>query len=270
MQAKLLQTNKMAALGTLSSGIAHEINNPSNFILSNARMLHDAWKDIVPVLDEYAREQGEFCIGGFDFSEARDTLPKLIEGIVEGSHRIRDILAGLREYARGETAQPLRKVDVNTVVTKSFTMLQNHIRSHTEHFHCSLAPDAPLVRGSFQQLEQVVVNLAMNALQALPTRNCGVYISVFRDRPTGNVVIKVRDQGVGMPPEVVKRIFDPFFTTRLDSGGTGLGLSICYSIIKDHQGTIEVESEPGTGTSVYVRIPPCSRGEKAHEELLAE
>jgi len=270
MQAKLLQTNKMAALGTLSSGIAHEINNPSNFILSNARMLHDAWKDIGLILEEYAREQGDFSIGGFDFSEARDTVPKLIEGIIEGSHRIRDILAGLREYARDEKTQPLQKVDVNTVVTKSFTMLQNHIRSHTEHFHCSLAPDAPLVRGSFQQLEQVVVNLAMNALQALPTRNCGVYISVFRDRPTGNVVIKVRDQGVGMPPEVVKRIFDPFFTTRLDSGGTGLGLSICYSIIKDHQGTIEVESEPGTGTSVYVRIPPCSRGEKAHEERLAE
>lgn len=266
MQAKLLQTNKMAALGTLSSGIAHEINNPCNFILSNARMLHDVWKDCSPLLDEYAREQGEFSIGGFHFSEARDTVPKLIEGIIEGAHRIRDILAGLREYAREEKTRPLQKVDVNAVVTKSFAMLQNHIREHTEHFHCSLATDPPLVRGSFQQLEQVVINLAMNALQSLPSRNCGVYISVFRDRPAGNVVIKVRDQGSGMPPEVVKRIFDPFFTTRLDSGGTGLGLSICYSIIKEHRGTIEVESEPGTGTNVYVRIPPYSCGEDPPHE----
>jgi signal transduction histidine kinase len=268
MQAKLLQTNKMAALGTLSSGIAHEINNPSNFILANARMLHDAWKDIELILDEYGREEGDFSIGGFDFSEARNTLPKLIEGIIDGSRRIRDILAGLREYAREEKTPPAQKVDVNTVVTKSFTMLQNHIRNNTEHFHCSMAPDAPYVRGSFQQLEQVVINLAMNALQALPSKNCGVYISVFRERPSRNVVIKVRDQGIGMPTDVVKRIFDPFFTTRLDSGGTGLGLSICYSIIKDHQGTIEVESEPGRGTSVYVRIPPYSRGENPHEEHL--
>jgi PAS domain S-box-containing protein len=266
MQTKLLQTNKMAALGTLSSGIAHEINNPVNFILSNAQMLHDAWKDIEPILDEHSREQGEPSIGGFSFGEAREILPKLLSGIIEGSHRIRDILSGLREFAREDKSPLEQKVSVNLVLEKAFTILQNQLRSYTSHFHCSPAPEDLHVRGSLQQLEQLIINLTMNALQSLPNTGCGVYVNVSRDRQTRHAVIKIRDQGIGMSPEVQKRIFDPFFTTRLDSGGTGLGLSICYSIIKEHQGTIEVESEPGKGTSVFVRIPLYQPREDAHEQ----
>jgi PAS domain S-box-containing protein len=266
MQTKLLQTNKMAALGTLSSGIAHEINNPVNFILSNAQMLHDAWKDIDLIIDEHARILGEPAIGGFAYGEAREIMPRLLSGIIEGSHRISTILAGLREFAREDKSPLEQKVSVNTVLEKAFTIIQNQLRNYTSHFHCSPAPEDLHVRGSLQQLEQMVINLTMNALQSLPDTNCGVYVSVSRDRQARNVVIKVRDQGVGMSPEVQKRIFDPFFTTRLDSGGTGLGLSICYSIIKEHQGTIEVESEPGRGTSVFVRIPLYRPGEVAHEQ----
>lgn len=255
LQTKLLQTNKMAALGTLSSGIAHEINNPTNFILSNAQMVLDAWKDIDLVLADYARDQGEFVLGGFAFSEARGIMPKLLRGIIEGGHRIRNILAGLREFARTEKLPPDQKVSINQVLEKSITMLQNQIKNYTCHFHYAPDPHDSSVRGSFQQLEQVVINLVMNALQSLPDRESGVYVSLCRELPENNVVIKVRDQGIGMPPETLKRIFDPFFTTRLESGGTGLGLSICYSIVKEHHGNIEVESEPGSGTSVYVRIP---------------
>lgn len=255
MQAKLLQTNKMVALGTLSSGIAHEISNPVNFILSNARMLHDAWGDIDPIIAEHAREHGEPCLGGFPYGEAGEIMPKLLTGIIEGAHRIRNILTGLKEFAREEKAPLDQQVDVNTVLEKAFSIIRNQIKNHTNHFHYITDPGNPHVRGSFQRLEQVVINLAMNALQALPDRECGVYASVSSDTVTKIVVIKIRDQGNGMPPEVQKRIFDPFFTTRLDSGGTGLGLSICYSIIKEHGGTIEVESEPGKGTSIFVRLP---------------
>jgi len=255
MHTKLLQTNKMVALGTLSSGIAHEINNPVNFILANAQMLSDAWKDIDTILAEYSREAGEPCLGGFPYGEAREIIPKLLTGIVEGSHRIRSILAGLKEFVREEKAPLDQEVDLNMVMEKAFTIIRNQIKKHTNHFHCNMDPGNPLVRGSFQQLEQVVINLAMNALQALPDRNCGIYASTYRDRRARNAIIKIRDQGTGMSPEVQKQIFDPFFTTRLDSGGTGLGLSICYAIIKEHGGSIEIESELGGGTSVYVRIP---------------
>lgn len=266
MQTKLLQTNKMAALGTLSSGIAHEINNPVNFILSNAQMLHDAWKDIDPIIAEHASIQGEPCLGGFPYGEAREIMPRLLSGIIDGSHRIRNILTGLREFAREEKAPLEQKVSVNMVLEKSFTILHNQLKHYTSHFHCSPAPEDLHVKGSLQQLEQLIINLTMNALQSLPDSNCGVYVTVSRDRQGRYALIKIRDQGIGMSPEVQKRIFDPFFTTRLDSGGTGLGLSICYSIVKDHQGTIDVESEPGAGTSVFVRIPLYQPREDTHEQ----
>lgn len=266
MQTKLLQTNKMAALGTLSSGIAHEINNPVNFILSNARMLHDAWRDLDLIFSEYGRDLQDYSIGGFPFAESREILPRLLDGIIDGSCRIRNILTGLREFAREEKTPPNQKVDVNSAIEKSVAMLQNQIKAYTNHFHLSMETDLPPVRGSLQQLEQVVINLAMNALQSLPGKESGVYISTFRDKKSNCSVIKVRDQGTGMDQEVVKRIFDPFFTTRLDSGGTGLGLSICYSIVKEHDGTIEVQSEVGKGTSVYVRIPYFRHREGTHEK----
>jgi len=259
LQTKLLQTNKMAALGTLSSGIAHEINNPTNFILANAQMVHDAWQDIDLVLADYAREQGEFSLGGFPFVEAREIMPKLLSGIIEGGQRISNILAELRQFAREEKSPLDQQVSVNQVLEKSIAMLQNQIRNHTSHFHFAPDPQDSFIRGSLQQLQQVVINLVMNALQSLPDRESGVYVSLYREQPGQQVVIKVRDQGLGMTPETVKQIFDPFFTTKLDSGGTGLGLSICYSIVKQHRGTIEVQSEPGSGSCVFVRLPLCEK-----------
>jgi len=111
------------------------------------------------------------------------------------------------------------------------------------------------VTGSFQQLEQVIVNLIMNALQALPDRESGAFISTSYAKSIDQIIIKVRDEGEGMPADVQQAIFDPFFTTRLDSGGTGLGLSICFSIVKEHGGIIECESEPGQGSTFFVRLP---------------
>lgn len=259
LQTKLLQTNKMAALGTLSSGIAHEINNPTNFILANAQMVHDAWQDIDLVLAGYAREQGECSLGGFTLGEAREILPKLLSGIIEGGQRIRNILNELRQFAREEKAPLDQQVSVNQVLEKAIAMLQSQIRNHTSRFQFVPDPENSAILGSFQQLEQVVINLVMNALQSLPDRESRVAVSLYCEQPGQQVVIEVRDEGLGMTPETLKQIFDPFFTTKLESGGTGLGLSICYSIVKQHRGTIEVQSEPGSGSCVFVRLPRCER-----------
>jgi signal transduction histidine kinase len=134
-------------------------------------------------------------------------------------------------------------------------MLHNEIRKHTDKFQCILAENLPPVTGSFQQLEQVIVNLTLNALQALTCRGEGVSLATSYVQSIGEVVVKVRDEGVGMSDEVRQAIFDPFYTTRLDSGGTGLGLSICFSIVKEHGGIIECESEPGRGSTFFVRLP---------------
>ncbi|MEA5113287.1 MAG: PAS domain S-box protein [Geobacteraceae bacterium] len=255
MQERLRQVDKMAAIGTLASGIAHEINNPNNFIFANARFITDIWPDISRILSQYAEDNGEFYLGKLRFSEAGSYIPKMLTGLVEGSHRINSIVTGLKDFARQEKSRLDQVVDFNKVIEAALYMLHNEIRKHTDKFQCILAENLPPVTGSFQQLEQVIVNLTMNALQALRTRGEGVSLSTFYAKSIDEVIIKVTDEGVGMSDEVRQVIFDPFYTTRLDSGGTGLGLSICFSIVKEHGGIIECESEPGCGSTFFVRLP---------------
>jgi len=255
MQETLLQANKMAAIGTLASGIAHEINNPNNFILSNAQFLSDNWSDIDRILTSYAKENGEFFISRMCYSEAGPIISKMLKSLTEGAQRIKGIVTGLKDFSRKEKATLDQTVDVNKVIEAAVSMLQNQIKKHTDYFCCSLGRDLPPVKGNFRQLEQIVVNLTLNALESLPSRDCGVYIATTYSRFLGKIVIRVQDEGVGMSEDVQRTIFDPFFTTKLDSGGTGLGLSICFSIVKEHNGMIICESKPGFGTTFFVRIP---------------
>lgn len=255
MQEQLRQIDKMAAIGTLASGIAHEINNPNNFILTNAQFILDIWPDISQILSLHAEEKGDFLLGNLLFSETASYIPKMLGGLLEGSHRINSIVSGLKDFARQEKTMLDQTVDINKVIEAALQMLHNEIRKHTDRFQCILGENLPLVTGSFQQLEQVIINLTMNALQALTSREEGVSISTSYVRSIDEIIIKVTDEGVGMSDEVRQAVFDPFYTTRQDSGGTGLGLSICYSIVKEHGGIIECESEPGRGATFFVRVP---------------
>ncbi|MRS02099.1 PAS domain-containing sensor histidine kinase [bacterium] len=255
MQEKLLHADKMAAIGTLASGIAHEINNPNNFILSNAQFLSVVWPDINRILTRYAQENGELFLYKMRYSEASSKIPKIIDGIAEGAHRIKGIVTSLKDFSRQEKTFLEKEVDVNQVIEAALTMLQSKIKKHTDFFECRLGEDIPLVKGNFRQLEQVIVNLTLNALEALPARDRGVKITTSYSEYTGQVIIKVSDEGEGMSEEVQKSIFDPFFTTKLDTGGTGLGLSICFTIIKKHHGTIECDSELGVGTIFLIMMP---------------
>lgn len=258
IQAGLLQTNKMTAIGILASGIAHEINNPNNYILSNAQFLSDVWPCVVSILANYAKEHGEFYLGKISFTEASAFMPKILGGLIDGAHRINTIINNLKNFARDEKQHHDQLVDVNKAIHVSLSMLKNEIGKYTDHFFCALEKDLPSIRGSFQQLEQVIVNLVMNALQALPDRNHGIFMSTMFEKSLGQIIIKVRDEGIGMTEDVQKYIFDPFFTTKLDSGGTGLGLSICFTIVKEHQGTIECESAPDKGTTFLLKIPAAN------------
>jgi PAS domain S-box-containing protein len=260
MQERLRQMDKMAAIGTLASGIAHEINNPNNFILSNGQFMSDIWPDINRILTQYAEENGEFYLGKLRFSEAGAFIPKMLGGLVEGAHRINGIVTGLKDFARQEKTLLDQQVNVNKVIEAALSMLQNQIKKHTDNFKCNLDNDIPQVKGSFRQLEQVIVNLTINALESLPGRQCGIYITTSYSKYLGQVIIVIRDEGVGMTEEVKNNVFDPFFTTKLDSGGTGLGLSICYTIVKEHKGIIECESKPGEGTTFLVKLPVSKNG----------
>jgi signal transduction histidine kinase len=264
IQAKLIQANKMTSLGLLVAGVAHEINNPNNFILANSQLLERVWQDALKVLRGYYRENGDFQVGGIPFSAMDEDSSRLFTGILDGSRRINEIVNSLKGFARQDRNSTEHGVDVNRAVTVAVTILHHQLIKHTDKFHLDLTAEIPPVDGNRQQLEQVVINLLMNACQALPHKQCGIWVATGYDPAAEQVTITIRDEGVGMPGQVSSRMLEPFFTTRLDIGGTGLGLFISQSIVKEHGGTLEFTSEPGKGTTFIVKIPA---GKPASQEL---
>ncbi len=255
IQAKLIHTNKMTALGTLVSGVAHEINNPNAFIMSNAELLSTIWIDVSSVLADYHKRNKSISLGGLPYPEVRDAMPKLLKGINEGSNRIKRIIENLKDFSRPEKSNLNEDIDINEVVRVSVSILSSQIKEYTSNFKTHFISDIPVIKGNKQQLEQVIINLLNNSLQSLPDRSAAVRVStIFHDKMDA-VGITIKDEGLGMSSDIIERVTEPFFTTRIDSGGTGLGLSISYAIISDHNGTIRFESQVGKGTTVVIKLP---------------
>ena len=261
-QAQLIHANRMASLGTIVSGVAHEVNNPNNLIMFNAPMILSAWDDAKPVLEAHFRENGDFPLGGLPYSEMREVVPRLAAGISDASSRIKGIVANLKDFARQDRSRGRVLLDVNDVARTAVSIMNHEILKATYHFTAEYAEGLPPVSASAQELEQVIVNLLNNALQALTSNRQGVRMATRRDPHTGEVVVVVSDEGSGMSSEVLHRIAEPFFSTRTESGGLGLGLSISRSILKEHGGSLCFESEVGKGTRAFVRLPAAkSAGE---------
>ncbi len=255
IQAKLVQTNKMTSLGFLVSGLAHEVNNPNNCIKLAAHILSKSWDDIKPILENHYQEEGDFAIGGQLFSLMKDIMPQHISSITANSRRIEGIIKNLRDFAQKGVSNLNYEVDVNMVISLSASILNTQVKQHTRHFKLALEEGLPAVRGNPQQLEQVIINLVMNAIQALPDMGKKVLVATSFDREADCVVIRVKDEGEGMTKEVKDRIFEPFFSTKLDRGGSGLGLAISNFIIKEHKGSLDFESAIGRGTTAIVKLP---------------
>lgn len=256
MLSQLIQANKMSSIGTLASGIAHEINNPNNFIIFNSVLIADSWEDCMEILEKHYREHGDFTIGGLPYSEMKELMPDLLDGILEGSRRIKGIVQDLKDFSRVDRTGLEGSFEVNRAVLSSCSILRNQIDRYTERFEVRCSDGLPLVKGSLQKIEQVIINLIMNALQALPEKSRGVIVETMAG--SGEVFISVVDEGAGMSRDIIDRITEPFFTTKLGSGGTGLGLSISYTIVKEHGGTLEFSSEPGKGTRALVKLPSAA------------
>jgi hypothetical protein len=241
------------------ANIASEINSPNNSIMYNAQLFSDAWRDVLPVLERHYRDSGDFPLGGpfMPFSEMREVVPRLLSEIAAGAAKIKKIVDNLDEFARSDDARLDREVDVNRIIRHAVSVLGDQVHRYAERIHLELREDIPAIRGNSQKLEQVFINLVMNALHALPNKSCSVRISAQFRRDRNMVEIKVSDEGAGMSKEVLDHITEPFFSTKLGSGGTGLGLYISHSIVKEHRGTMEFESAPGTGTTVTVSLPPA-------------
>jgi polar amino acid transport system substrate-binding protein len=254
-QQQLMQTGKMVALGTLVSSVGHEINNPNNFIMLNAPLLKEAWEHVLPILDDYCEKDRDFTIGSVRYAEMRDRIPRLLSGISDGSKRINEIVEDLRGFLRRDASDLNQSVDVSAVLRSAISLLSNMIHKSTSHFSVSYGDNLPKLRGNSHRLEQVFINLIQNACQALPDIRRGISLSTFYNEERHSIVVKVQDEGLGIPPDILPHITDPFFTTKSDSGGIGLGLSISSRIIKEHGGTLVFASEPGQGTIAEITLP---------------
>ncbi|MEO5377095.1 MAG: PAS domain S-box protein [Magnetococcus sp. DMHC-6] len=261
-QAQTLRNARLASLGVLSASVAHEVNNPNNAILFNAGLLYEAWQDAVPFFKRAQREEGEFLLAGIPITEALETLPKLLMGIMRSSDRIKNIVQDLKHLSRQDKGELNQKVPMFEVIQGAISILQNQIRKNTDHFYLDTPLSSPFVQGNSQQLEQVFINVILNALQALKSRDKKIWVTITIDN-NQYVMVKVQDEGIGIDQQDLKKLTDPFFTTKLEAEGTGLGLSISHTIITNHQGVLEFESQKGVGTTVIIKLPLYETNEEA-------
>jgi signal transduction histidine kinase len=260
-QVQLIQREKMASVGQLVAGVAHELNNPIGFVYSNVGTLDDFVKRLRAILDVYravpladaeqARVDEHWRRLKVDY--ALKYLDSMIEGIREGAERARKIVRDLRVFARTE-ADVWQAVDLHEELESSLTLV-NHLLKERVTVHRTFGP-LPSVECVRSQIDQVLLNLLANAAQAITGPGA---ITIETRVEDGCAVVAVSDSGPGIAPDVIGRIFDPFFTTKPVGEGTGLGLSISYEIVKKHRGEIRAESPPGGGATFTVRLPLTRR-----------
>jgi polar amino acid transport system substrate-binding protein len=254
-QRQLIQADKMTSLGILVSGVAHEINNPTGLLLLNLPHLQRAYDDSREILEQHYQKHGDFKLGWLHYTRMREEIPQMFREMLDGARRIKRIVEDLKDFARQEDSERMLPVDLNEIVATSLRLVDNSIRKATNHLQVGFAADLPRVRGNHQRIEQVIVNLVLNACQALPDPEYSICLATSYRAESDTVQLVVEDQGEGIAEEHLQHLTDPFFTTRRDSGGTGLGLSISAGIVREHGGSLEFESSPGRGTRVLLNLP---------------
>ncbi len=260
-QAQLVQSEKMASIGQLAAGVAHEINNPIGYLHSNLATLGQYVRDILEVQDAHdaalplladpaAIDHIEQRKQKADFAFLREDIHVLLSESLEGIHRVRKIVQDLKDFAHAGNNEAWEWTDLRHSLRRTLNIVHNELKYKAE-IRQDLA-DIPEIRCLPGQLNQVFMNLLVNASHAIETAG-EVRLRTWHE--DGWVVVEIADSGCGIPVEVMDRIFEPFFTTKPVGKGTGLGLSISYGIVKKHGGRIEVESQPGQGTTFRVVLP---------------
>ena len=252
---ELYQAAKLASLGTLLSGVTHEINNPNNYIRLSIDNLSEFWPDMRQVLDEWSSRNGEFRVGGLPYRRSRTMVNDMISGIRDGSQRIEKLVADLKDFVRKGDHRRFEMENLNEIVEDAIKLIRTEINRSTAGFAWTPASHNVLVPCDRQQLQQIVLNLISNSCQALEDTAQGIAVRVFLEPDHQMAVVHVRDEGRGIPKEDLPHIMDPFFTTKRSQGGTGLGLAVSHRIASDHNGVLEFSSVPRQGTDAMLKIP---------------
>ncbi len=289
-QAQLIQTEKMSSLGQLVAGVAHEINNPVNFIYANLSYARNYARDLLDLIEVYKEEIPEpndkiqDKIQAIDLDFLVEDLPKIMSSMQVGADRIRQIVLSLRNFSRLDEAE-MKQVNLHEGIDNTLLILQNRLKPNSSHPGIQIVKEygtLPPVECYAGQLNQVFLNIISNAIDALETQNKPGFITIRTslsaelkgliaencNPPSAlrqeSVVIRIADNGPGMNKAVKERLFDPFFTTKPVGKGTGLGLSICYQIVvSKHKGVLKCFSEPGSGAEFWIEIPIRPKGSKS-------
>ncbi len=259
MDRQLIQSEKLATLGLLIAGIAHEINNPNNFIFFNTPILRSYLEFLFPIVDEYVEAHPDLQVFNRPYSAFREDCFKLLDNIEHGSIRINQIVGNLKEFVRERGKGENRRIDLKQVVEKAIFICQGRIRKTVKTFEVDIPEGLPALNSDPLAIEQVVVNLLINAIQASDKEESWVRLRIIApEQPDGDVMIEVSDNGCGIDDETQRKIFDPFFTTKAAGIGTGLGLSITHRLLEELGGRIEVESMVGVGSVFLVLLKAMS------------
>ncbi len=269
IERQLFQAQKMEALGTLVAGAAHEINNPINLMLFNLPLFEKIWHDLLPLLDSLPEHYKEQKFGGLKYSFLSQNMLRLISDMRMAAHRVARIVTGLKQFARKSTPADKSNVQVNNAVENAVRLATSTLSKSTIQLKMILAPDLPLLYANLQNLEQIVLNLLINAIQSIEHSKGLVQIKTGFRTEDQAVTIEVTDNGRGINPAVGEKIFDPFVTDRQAEGGTGLGLSVTYNLVKSHNGDIFFESKAGQGTTFTVVLPTSER-QKPHRIMVVD
>ncbi|WP_051957883.1 PocR ligand-binding domain-containing protein [Desulfobacter vibrioformis] len=265
-QKRLIQSEKMAGIGQLAAGVAHEINNPTGFVMSNLQILSVNINQLFSIIDNFEEllrnnspqdpeksEALQDCLQklkeNYDIDYLKEDLPELINECLEGTNRIKNIVANLKSFTHPgmECHVP---VNLNNEIEKALNLVLNEVK-----YNCEIVKEygeLPKISGNPQQIEQVMMNILINASHAIEDKGT-IRIKTYHQGE--HVTIEVTDSGKGMHEDIMDKIFDPFFTTKDVGKGTGLGLYIVYGIIEEHKGKIDVESKIGEGTKIIIKFP---------------
>jgi len=252
MEKQLIQSEKLASIGVLVSGIAHEINNPNNYISVNIPILRDYIKTVIPIIDEYAEKHPDLKVLHMPYAEFREDIFELLDNIQHGSTQIKSIVKDLKVFSKPERDKPTEKIDLKPMLEKVVALCWSKIRKTVKTLNVNIPENLPEILIDSRLLEQILTNLLINAANAFDkpfNENSQIDLVVSMDKSKENhLIIEVSDNGRGMDEKTIEKIFDPFFTSNPSEEGTGLGMYIVHNLIEKIGGRIQVESKLGEGS----------------------
>jgi len=255
IERKLAQSQKLNSFGLLMSGIAHELGNLSNCIIFNIPILRDYLKMLIPIIDDHARNHGDFQLFRMSYPEFRQDVFRILDNIEHASSRISETGSGFKEFVSMASAEKQRWVDVESVIKRSVALCHGEMKKTVKRFEMKIAEGLPPIFTDPSALEQILVNLLINAAQAVNGEDSWVMLSAeLGNTEQDHLIIEVSDNGCGMDEKIKEKIFDPFFTSKEDLKGSGLGLFVSKNLIEDLDGMIEVESKVGRGSTFRITL----------------